>query len=883
MSSLSTFFKQSTQADIKEYQSNHTKLSTTQIEQSNQKKIELINKQINNYGMYIHSGLNSKFKNSFYLPNILSYNDIIIDDFETFKNTFTLNNMLKYNYTEHLYLNESRLFYDIDFKEDTPENQKEFEKIIRSINYISEEFNLKVYGLFEVNNEEYIDIVPSYFENVLIYLNENQTKLISGHIFLNGYTNRKDIEIFMKNYIFNKFEFDNKIGMFDTSVYKTTKQAFRCGWSAKVDEKNKTIREIPKSNLEDMVEHYDILYNLRFSPLKEDKHIDLSKYNENTISNTYTLAKSKLNVQTKLNKNTNTQDNKNVSIFQYIKYNNEIINIKDIYLYTNHFDFSKIILPFCQTVLTPEETINEIRNIDLPEEIPIGFTNNDEWLLFVIDDLKTKIKQDISNIKSLYVLKKYINKYYEQKEDKQLYNELKPVLSNIEYYIQKYEKLNFVSREYYDFYESRESKTDKLLYNCYKNYYGQIFNAFDDSVSNNLTQFRLKYRLDQNTANNIYEQLTTFEGIQEYKKLRTEYIIKTMSKDDIQAYKSTLIKFLNIFKNSFKHTDDYDFYLSYYSAKLQNVKSLNKGIINQGTEKDPAINSFKTFFNELLDNYLTIKSANVNNINKTLNGTYFTGNLLVIEELPKKIKDIDNLINTFREYSSKKTLTIEEKGEKPKEILNRCDYIINTNHTVKDMFKDFNDAKGLLKRFRIITRQTVEMTSEVNKIIDEIVEHNDIYQYLLKDYLINEIKKDKFIEHKNDYNDIMELYLNSSSTKSTMNKKPTTIKINDYISDFKDKYIDSKKRLKLNKFRQQLIDDKVINLEHSKTLKQNLIILLSEDKASDENKPELIKVSSDNKHITFVSIDESIKIIYDTYYEYDDEQDVEDSKSETSN
>lgn len=881
MTTLSTFFKPSTQEDIKTYQSKHTKLSITQIEQSNQTKTELINKQINVFGMYIHSGLNSRFKNSFYLPNILSYNDIIIDNMDTFKKTFTLGNMLKYNYTEHLYLNESRLFYDIDFKEDTPENQKEFEKIIQSINWIATEFNLNVYGLFEVNNEEYIDIIPSHFENVLIYLNENQTKIISGHIFLNGYTNRKDIEIFMKNYIFNKFGFDNKIGMFDTSVYKTTKQAFRCGWSAKVDEKNKTIREIPKSNLEDMIEHYDILYNLRFSPLKEDKPIDLSKYHNEQpnvkLQQLHTIKSSK------------QSDEKNVSIFQYIKYNDEIINIKDIYLYTNHFDFSKIILPFCQTVLTPEETIEEIKNIDLPEEIPIEFTNNNEWLLFVIDDLKTKIKQDITNIKSLYVLKKYINKYYEQETAKnsdgnkhskqevirQLYKDLDPYMSSIKYYIQKYEKLSFVSREYYDFYESRINPKHKLLHNCYKNYYGQIFNAFDDSVSNNLTQFRLKYRLDQNTANNIYEQLATFEGIQEYKKFRTEYMIKSMSKDDIQTYKSTLIKFLDIFKNSFKHTDDYDFYLSYYSAKLQNVKSLNKGIINQGTEKDPAINSFKTFFNELLDNYLTIKSANVNNINKTLNGTYFTGNLLVIEELPKKIKDIDNLINTFREYSSKKTLTIEEKGEKPKEILNRCDFIINTNHTVKDMFKDFNDAKGLLKRFRIITRQTVEMTSEVNKIVDEIVEHNDIYQYLLKDYLINEIKKDNFFEHRNDYNDIMTLYLNSSSIKSTMNKKSTTTHIDDYISDFKNEYLDNRKRLKLNKFRQQLIDDKVISLEHAKTLKQNLIILLSEDRTTDKTKPELIKVSNDNKHITFISIDETVKIIYNTYYEYDDEQDVE--------
>lgn len=873
MSSLSTFYKPSTQEDIKKYQSEHTKLTIEQIEKSNKTKIELITKQINNYGMYIHSGLNSKFKNSFHLPNILSYNDIIIDNMDTFKNTFTLNNMLKFNYSEHLYLNESRIFYDIDFNEDTEENQKEFEKIIRSINYISTEFNLTVYGLFEVNNEEYIDIIPPYFNNILIYFNENQTKLISGHVFFNGYTNRKDIEIFMKNYIFKKFEFDNKIGMFDTSVYKTTKQTFRCGWSAKVDEKNKTIRKIPKSNLEDMIEHYDILYNLRFSPLKEDKYIDLSKYiNEVKIS--------ELKPQFITNKNS---EQKNISIFQYVNYKNKIINIKELYHETNHYDLAKDTLyQFCQTVLTPEETMEEIMNIDFPEDLHKGKTP-DEWLEEVYNSLKPKIKQDITNIKSLYVLKNYVKKYYEQEIEnikdseviKQSYKKFKPYFSSIDYYIQKYEKINFVSRDYYNYYESKESKTNKLLYNCYKNYYGQIFNAFDDSVNNNITQFRLKYKLDQNTANKIYEQLTTFENIQEYKRLRTEYIVKNMSKNEIQIYKSTLIKFLKVFKNSFKHTDDYDFYLSYYSTKLQNVKSLNKGIINQGTEKDPAINSFKTFFNELLDNYLSIKSANVNNINKTLNGTYFTGNLLVIEELPKKIKDIDNLINTFREYSSKKTLTIEEKGEKPKEILNRCDYIINTNHTVKDMFKDFNDAKGLLKRFRIITRQTVEITPEVNEIIDEIVEHNDIYQYLLKDYLINEIKKDNFIKHRNDYNKIMELYLNSSSTKLITNKMSTSTTLDKYISDFKESYLDSKHRLKLNKFRKQLIADKVINLEHAKTLKQYLCVILDEDTTLDDKNPKLIKLDEDKKHIIFVSEDEAIKIIYDTYYEYDDEQVVE--------
>ena len=864
MTTLSTFFKSSTQEDIKAYQSEHTKLSIQQIEKSNKTKTELINKQINNYGMYIHSGLNSKFKNSFYLPNILSYNDIIIDNIDTFKKTFTLTNMLKYNYTEHLYLNESRLFYDIDFKEDTPENQKEFEKIIQSINWIATEFDLKVYGLFEVNNEEYIDTIPSHFENVLIYLNENQTKLISGHIFLNGYTNRKDIEIFMKNYIFNKFGFDNKIGMFDTSVYKTTKQAFRCGWSAKVDEKNKTIREIPKSNLEDMTEHYDILYNLRFSPLKEDKRIDLSKYNKvnNKIHN-------KVN-NVKKHSNQKQSDEKNVSIFQFVKnpYGDDLIDLYDVYTSSNHYEFSKLLLPYVNCVLDENEIIEEIKNISVPTTTPETFMPFEDWIELVINDLKTKIKQNPTDIKTLFTLKKYNKDMFEKCKinlNDEMLNAFKRRRNLLNYYITKYEKLNFVSHEFYDINDKAhrdEQKKYRVLYNCYMILNDDsIYCPYDNTVFKNKTQLRTTLKMSGATIDELQTSLVCFNSHMEFNKLRIEYEVKyKLTEIQRKTYLNCLNNFMKIFRTGFKFEDDYNYYLSFLAAKLTTERTLNKGLINQGTETDPAINSFKTLFTDLLKDYISTTTADYKNVNKKLNGTYFMNKLLIIEELPKVIDDMDNLINTLKINSNTDTLTIEEKGEKPRQIKNMCDYIINTNNTVKSMFKNYNDCVSLLKRFRIITRQSIKMTDEVNQTLDFIKENKAMFSYFLKEYLINDIKSDYFKQHKNEYNDVMNLYVSATSYSNETNKISVDFSLEEFTQTVKDEYVDTKNRLRLTKFYEYLVGLKAINKINVRTFKQNLIILLDGH----------ITVLNNGKTIKLD--EESYKIIYDQYFEFKDEE-----------
>lgn len=828
-----------------------------------------------------------------------------LNSYEQVKNKLNfeiLDNELYYN--DNFY---NRLYFDIDEIDDNMKLDQIFYKLSSIIDeFVKTEYSLCISGYIRDTKENIKSFInkENIEENQIYIIQQKQPvkdedikqkhiKKYSFHVVLLDVLFKTDDLFKIFNYI-NQTDFKIKFDFnIDKSVYKLNKesqQLLRLSLSDKSNDNE--IKNDTHINVDTLEKKKLKLNTLLFftSVGILNKNEQTKEYLNYDLSG---LTIQKLTKQeTKINNQVNNYQEqlKHNSIFQYIKEDDKIININELYNKTNHFDFSNRLFTFISCVLTPEEVMNEIKNIQLPQELHNNKTP-EQWLDEVAKTLKPKIKQDITNIKSLYVLKSYINKYYEEQQqpkdakarqeqeaNKQLYKTLKPHLNNINYYIEKYEKLNFVSHEFYDVFKSNEDKKDKLLYNCFKNLDGLIYNCFDNEQFKNITQFRNKYKLNSNKANEIYELLTTFDDINEYKRLKTEYTVKTLSNEQIKQYKNNIIKFLDILKTSFYNDDDFNYYLSFYAMKLQNNKTINKGLINQGTTTDPAINSFKTLFNEFLENYMVVKSANVNNINKSLNGTYFIGDLLIVEELPKKIKDIDNLINIFREYSSKKTITVEEKGEKPKEILNKCDYIINTNHTVKDMFKDYNDAKGLLKRFRIITRKSIEMNDEINDLIEELKQHNNIYQYLLKEYLINEITSEYFIKHKNEYNDIMKLYLDSSSPKTTMNKKSTNESLNEYIDKFKSEYLDNINRLKLNKFRQDLICDKVISLEHSKTLKQNLIILLSESDVINKTKEDekLIKVDKDDKHI-FILQNKAIELIYNTYYEFDgDEEDKKD-------
>lgn len=856
---------------------------------SNIKHFEGSKALIKNFECHTLNNLNIKTtkKENRHLTKLETYEQLTKLNFEILDNTLYYNNEY-YN----------RLYFDIDEINENIKLIDIFESINKlTFNIIKQyDFNISIVGYIRDTKEDIKSFInkdeinehSNWFyliqqkqpqeESILI---KQHAKKYSFHIVILDALFKNDDLFKIFNYFVNnvetiKNEFNIKI---DNAVYKLNKesqQGLRLSLSNKFNDKS--LESDTGFNIEKLKKGFKNVDTLLFFT-----SVGIFKQNETTKGFLIDeLNEEILNKEVKP-KEIKHKEVKTVSIFQFINYNDKIINIKDLYQLQNHFDFSTDVLPYCHCVLTQEEAIEEILNLDLPEELHKNKTP-EEWKNEIVKTLKSKIKQDITNIRTLYTLKGYIKKYYEQEQEtnkndklkiKQTYKLLKPYLNKLDYYIDKYVKLNFVSHSYYNVFESKEDKKDKLIYNCFKLLDGEIIYAFNNKQFKNITQFRNNFKLNSNKANEIYELLTPFESIREFNRLRTEYIVKNLTFTQIEIFKNNIQKFLKLLKTSFVEDDDYKFYLSFYCHKLQTDRTINKGIINQGTETDPAINSFKTFFNELLNNYINIKSANVNNVNKSLNGTYFTGDLLVIEELPKKIKDIDNLINTFREYSSKKYITVEEKGDKPREILNCCDFIINTNHTVKSMFKDYNDAKGLLKRFRIITRQSIKIDDKVNELIDELNGvNNHIYQYLLRDYLINNNELfEYFNEHKNDKNDIMNLYLNASSLSTTMNKTPTKTTLEDFKNDFKNKYLGNKNKLKINKFRNYLIQEKVISLEHSKTLKQYLMILLK------ENKKNLVSVSKDgNQQIIFLkdSTDKAIELIYNTYFEYDETNEDED-------
>lgn len=874
---LSTFYTTPNEKEIKNYISEHKKANLTEdsIIKSSKLKQKVINKQINSFGVYLHKGSNKKLINSFYLPKYSTYNDIIIDSLEEFKKNITIEDINDFNFSEHLYLNESRFFFDVDFnnKEEIPQ----LEQLFNAILSFSRKYELNIYGLIEIQNEddedliEIANILDSQTNNVLTVINQNQTKILSGHIFLNGCSNRADMENYMKNYFLNDYNIQN-CSLFDDSVYKTTKQALRCSFSDKIKD-DKSIRKLPKEIKEDLInDNIELLYQLRMAPMKDDKYIDLKDL----------LHETKSQQKTTIKQGKNEKDIKNVeySIFQFVKnpYSDDVINLADFYISSNHYDFSKLILPYVSCVLSTDEIIQEIRNIKVDESnVPSTFIPFDDWIELVINDLKNNIKQDITDIKTLFTLKKYTKIMFNKckktligdKSDEDKIMMYQKIHNSLKYYITKYEKLNFVSHKFYDMNDKEhrdEPKKYRMLYNFYTlDNDESIYCAFNNMMYKNKTQLRKTFKMSGESIEEIYNSFVCFENQMEFQKLMIEYKVKYELTDvEKKVLSNKLDKFMEIFKTGFKFEDDYDYYLGFISAKLTSDRTINKGIINQGTETDPAINSFKTFFTDLLQDYIDTKKGDYKNINKKLNGTYFTGKLLIIEELPKVIEDADNFINILKANSDSYTLIIEEKGEKPRKILNMCDYIINTNNTVKSLFKNYNDCVSLLKRFRIITRQSIDMNDEVNELLDYIKENRQVFSYYLKEYLINKVGSKYFNEHKNVYNDVMKLYVSATSYSNETNKVSTDLTLEEFTNKIKTDCLSPKNYLRLVKLYEYLIELKALNKINIKTFKQNIIILLDKH----------ITLHGEKKQI-YVNDDEIYGILFNQYFEkqYDDDDD----------
>lgn len=846
-------------------------------------KLDLINKQEVNKDCFIVYADTNKLKSSFNYPNIALYNYVLLNNDESIN--FIVNNIDKYNFTEHNYTNYSRLFFDIDFKDIN--KIEDLEKLFNLIHELQDKYNLKAYGICELNEtlKDY-DFIFEWSEDDGIYFFKNNeiNKLLTGHIYLNGYCERYKIMNYMKYLKDNKGLGDT----FDITVYKTTKQALRMSYSPKIE--TDKARYISDKLIDYVKNNKDIIKNLRMAPCDSDKYIDLPSVETNVISKSSTIKKVN-------GEELEDSEDKDVSICQYIMYNKIFDNIKEVvkggYI-DSCYELTQKLYMFKSLPLSVEEFNEEFNNLEFDETE--GFNKE------VIEGLKAKTlkmmnyKQDFKSDKTLYIYKGYLYDKLEEikKECKELEDNIKDneeyklimkIINKYNYYIERYEKKCFVYHDYYDIlktFKNDVSKDYKIIYNCYKTVENEkaIYYPYLNKTFANITQFRNYFKLNGTKANEIFDKLVCFDNEQEFKVKRIKHDYNKLNNDNVNIINDKLKLFLKYFGETFKNEEDYKFYLSYYSMKLNKRTTLNKGLINQGTETAGAHNSLKTYFNDLLNNYLNIVSADVNNINKALNGGYFIGDLCVIEETPKHIKDINNLINILKMYSSKEYLTLELKGCNPITVENKCDIIINSNHTLANLFNNKLDCEALLKRFKIIQRVSLNSEyfnkgHELNELLDYI-KGNNMFKYALYKYVLN-YGSDDYYKYKNVYNHIEDLYKSSSIEENTNDKLQTKLNFNDWIDEFKRYYINPKNNnIVISRLLNSLTSLKSYKEMQQKTLKIILIRLLTEENNGS------IKISDKNGIIMTKATLEDYKKIYNYFYEYTGEDVEPCEKSEIS-
>ena len=858
-------------------------------------KLKIIEDQAENFGVYFHYADTSRFQNSFHLKQYKSYYDYVIKSLDEFIKVFNKDMIKKYNFTEHNYLNVSRIFFDIDFKDD--DSIEELSNLFHIITQISDELQAtKMYGLIEVIDEEIYEEIPSIFldsKGILTTINPNlkqSHKKLSSHIFLNVYSYKHDIEIYMKNYV--PFVYNPPKDIYDTSVYSSSKTNLRCSISPKVNDKEKKVREAHPDTIKILLDNPEINYNLRMAPTKEDIPIDLKPFINKVLNNpNIKLSKKQLILQGQI------QDTDNPSIFQYIKMFHEFDNIENKLNNIDNWDLSKELNYYRHSVLSLDEFIENVRLIQVPQEHQTH--NYGKWIETVITKIKCNYSRDrdITNIIPLYTLlgniKDYRDNLKKLNEGTKILSEevkaelslLKKISNKISYYIEKYQKQSFIASEKYDIFTSEKYDTNKeykIINNVFKTVDTLEYHyPFLNLTFKNITQFRTYFKLNSKVSNKISDKLVSFLNYKEYKKLYLEHEYEKLSIDKKDTLKCLLNKFLKWIEKSFIYEEDYKYFLGWWSEKLNILKSnekyktINKGLINQGTETEGGKDSLKTYFNDLLEDYVRFKSADVVNVNKGLNGSYFAFDVLVIEELPKTLKDVDNLINIIKMYSSKLNLTIEEKGEKPRNIYNSNDIIINTNHTVKSMFKNKNDCEALLKRFRILTRKSLNMKDkDLNNTLDQIKQQREMFSYILYNYLVN-YDSTFFKENRNELNKIMTTYENASFPDNETEKIKTDSDFETFKTRFKYYFVDSNNRIKIRTLKTYFTKNNILLKSNSSTLKQNLIILLGDTITVSRDKNKDIKINKDEE-------DKAYDLIYKQYYIVE-EKDPEDNNNDNNN
>lgn len=190
---------------------------------------------------------------------------------------FLMKEAVNYDFAEVLRIDQSRLFFDLDFHD-----LKEFAELdisIQIILKIAELTKTKIIGLIEYSKEledysEDIFIYKEKFGDVLFcYTDPKHPKLLSGHLYLIGkYFNREQLAIIFKSFAKTFHSFRNLDKVFDTSIYKTSQQVFRHPLSSKMQQEREANPNIRKLDLD-----WDVVANFTMCPSPEDEFVDDAK------------------------------------------------------------------------------------------------------------------------------------------------------------------------------------------------------------------------------------------------------------------------------------------------------------------------------------------------------------------------------------------------------------------------------------------------------------------------------------------------------------------------------------------------------------------------------------------------------------------------------
>lgn len=353
----------------------------------------------------------------------------------------------------------------------------------------------------------------------------------------------------------------------------------------------------------------------------------------------------------------------------------------------------------------------------------------------IIEYIDKNYKQKYNNIYISLILKRLqipkfadtlaedeLEEYYTYKQLKQTLNKrLSPkkriLKKNLcEKYDKQLDEFNAsVSRDYSETIELRESFNQCVLH------WGVI--SVNRRVNEKLDDFNYKYHIFRDSSYKLYVKNSNGEATEfarndilnlekinpdNLRKLAVisidEYERESMELRYLDKPSIDVSKFCECYKHGFVYSEDYDYYMRYIGMKLR-----NKTIINRNLIQLEGSGSFKTSFLDSISKFVKIAKIDFNTaLTSQFNG-YMNSDICVIDEIPRTTsKDLTNIQNKIKQITSTKYLTINEKYQKPYNITNVCNLIINSNYkNCGDILKNQSSDSEIFRRFKIIRKHVM--------------------------------------------------------------------------------------------------------------------------------------------------------------------------------